>query len=207
MTRLAPSPWPISSRMMASTTTPYSSSEVSKPPAVGEGELLARQRGEQLGERDLGLLLDVDDGQRGAVVVGVEAALGDLPERDRDQPVEPPVVVGHALLERYVEQALHLAAGAADEGDRARVAQPDHRPGLVPQHRLERGARWQGLAAWPGLWRPAERGDSGGLPGGPGSARSRRAPSSGRHPAGGVDGADRSGGQVARVTIRWVARV
>ena len=32
MTRLAPSPWPISSRMIASTSSPYVASSVSKPP-------------------------------------------------------------------------------------------------------------------------------------------------------------------------------
>ncbi len=88
---------------------------------VGERHLLARQRREQVLERDLGLLVDVDDRQRGAVVVGVEATLGDLAERDRHQPVEATAVGGHALLEGYVEQPLDLAAPAADEGDRRRV--------------------------------------------------------------------------------------
>ena len=114
--------------------------------AVAELHRLVRQRVEDVGERHLGLELDVDDGQRGAVVVHLEAALGDLPERDRDQPVEAAPVVGHPVLERYVDQPLDLAAGPADQGDRAGVAQPDRRPGLVPLHRLESGAGIEGGA-------------------------------------------------------------
>ena len=94
--------------MIRSTTSAYSSSPVSKPPSSANVDRLVGQRGQQLVERDLELGGDVDDGQRGAVVVRLEPALGDLPERDGDQPVEPPPVLGHALLERDVGQPLDL---------------------------------------------------------------------------------------------------
>ncbi len=45
-------------------------------------------------EGKLPLEPDVDDDQRRAVVVCVEAALGDLPERDRQQPVGGAALVG-----------------------------------------------------------------------------------------------------------------
>ena len=94
-----------------------------------------------LGDRELQLGLDVDHDQRGAVVVRLEAALAHLAERDREQPVGDVPVVGHALLERYVEQRLDHAAPAADQPDRVAVARPrrapDDRPRLVPLERLD----------------------------------------------------------------------
>ena len=69
--------------------------------------------------------------------MGHEAALGDLAERYGDQPVEPPSLLGHALLERDVRQPLEPAQRPAHERDRRAVPQPDHRPRLVPRQLLE----------------------------------------------------------------------
>jgi hypothetical protein len=102
------------------------------------------QRGEQVGERDLLLLLDLDHGQRGAVVVHLEPALGHLPEGDCEQPVEPAAALRDALLERHVGQPLHRGEAATDQRDRGAVAQPDRGPGgsgdEAVQHRAHRDA-------------------------------------------------------------------
>jgi hypothetical protein len=106
---------------------------------VGERDLLARQRLDELAQRHLGLEVDVHDHQGRAVVVGVEPALADLPERDRQQPVETSTVLGHPLLQGYVDQPLDLTPTTAHEGHRGRVPQPDRRPRLVPLQRLQCG--------------------------------------------------------------------
>ena len=59
----------------------------------------------------------------------------DLPERHRQQPVGDVAVLGHALLQGYVEERLDHAAPAADQADGVAVAgpggAPDDRPRLV----------------------------------------------------------------------------
>ena len=74
--------------------------------AVGELDAGVVDRVDHLGDRELQLGLDVDDDQRRAVVVRLEAALAHLAERDREQPVGDVPGLGHALLERYVEDRL-----------------------------------------------------------------------------------------------------
>ena len=71
----------------------------------------------------------------------VEPALGDLPERDREQPVGGAALVGRPVLEGYVEQALDLAPAAADGEHGVVVTEPDQRPRVVPLQRGERGRR------------------------------------------------------------------
>ena len=108
--------------------------------AVGELDAGVVDRVHDLGDRELLLGLDLDHDQRRAVVVRLEAALGDLPERHGQQPVRDVPGLGHALLEGYVEDGLDHRAPAADQADRVAVAgpgrAPDDRPRLVP---LERG--------------------------------------------------------------------
>jgi len=91
---------------------------------------------------ELALGLDVDHDQRRAVVVGLEAALGDLAERDRQQPVGDMTGVRRAVLERDVEYGLDHAAPTTDEADGVAVARPrrapDDRPGLVLPQRCDR---------------------------------------------------------------------
>ena len=115
-----------------------------EPAAVDEADRDVGQRGQQLGERHLGLDVDVDDGERGAVVVGLEPPLGHLPERYGEQPVEPAPVVGRPVLQRHVHQRADLGPRTADQGDRRGVPQPDDRPGLPRQDLLERGTCGQG---------------------------------------------------------------
>ena len=62
--------------------------------AVGEAHLGVVDRLDHLGDRELALALDVHDDQRRAVVVGLEAALAHLAERDRQQPVGDVAVLG-----------------------------------------------------------------------------------------------------------------
>ena len=83
-----------------------------EPATVVEGDRLVGQRRQQVGERDLVLGLDSHHRQRGAVVVRLEAALGDLAERHREQRVEPATGLGDALVDRYVGQPLDV--GPAD---------------------------------------------------------------------------------------------
>ena len=71
---------------------------------------------------------------RRAVVVGLEAAPGDLAERDRPQPVGDMTAVRRPVLERDVEYGLDHVAPTTDEADGVAVARPgrapDDRPGL-----------------------------------------------------------------------------
>ena len=90
---------------------------------------------DHLGDRELALGLHVDDHQRRAVVVGLEAALADLAERHGEQPVGDVARLRHPRLQRYVEQRLDDGAPAADQADGVAVAgpggAPDDRPRLV----------------------------------------------------------------------------
>ena len=137
MTRLAPSPWPISSRMIASTTSPYAASSVSNPPRSANSMGASGQRRQQVVDRDLVLGLDVDHHQRGAVVDGLEAALGHLAEGHRDQPVRTAPGVGDPGLQRDVEQRRHLVRGPADQTRGGGRLAPDHRPRAVPLDLLQ----------------------------------------------------------------------
>jgi hypothetical protein len=91
---------------------------------------------------ELALGLDVDHDQRRAVVVGLEAALGDLAERDRQQPVGDMTGVRRPVLERDVEYGLDHVAPTTDEPDGIAVARPgrapDDRPGLLLLRRRDR---------------------------------------------------------------------
>ena len=71
---------------------------------------------------------------------GLEAALGDLAERDRQQPVGDMTGVRRPVLERDVEHGLDHVAPTTDEADGVAPARPgrtpDDRPGLaLPQRR------------------------------------------------------------------------
>ena len=114
-----------------------------EPAAVGELHGDVGQRLDHLGDGELPLALDVDDHQRGAVVVGLEAPLADLPERHREQPVGHLAGLRGALLERYVEQRLDHRPGACQHADRVPITRPrgtpDDRPRLVPRDLLDRG--------------------------------------------------------------------
>ena len=90
---------------------------------------------------ELSLVGDVDDDQRSTVVVCVEPTLGDLPERDRQEPVGGAALVGGPVLEGDVEQALDLAPAAADGEHRVVVTDPHERPRGVPLQRGEHGRR------------------------------------------------------------------
>ena len=99
--------------MMAPTGPAYSSSPVSEPAAVGELDQDVVDGVHHLGDRELQLGLDVDHDQRGAVVVGLEAALADLPEQDGEQPVRDVPGLRDPVGERDVEDRLDHAAPAA----------------------------------------------------------------------------------------------
>ena len=109
--------------------------------AVEELEAVVGDRREGLLEREVVLDVDVDHDEGGAVVVGLEAALGDLPERDRQQAVGGASVFGRAVLEGYVEQARDLAPRTADREHGVVVAHPHQRPRVVPLQRGEHGRR------------------------------------------------------------------
>ncbi len=110
--------------------------------AVLEGDLLVGQHREQLLDCHLHLGRHVHHGQRRPVVVGLEAALGDLPEGDREQPVEasalgravpPPEVRRPASRPRSgrrrpASRSRSRAAGPPPT-PRAPAAQPGRRPG------------------------------------------------------------------------------
>ena len=139
-------------RPAGSTSASTSGSSTRNPPAptldtsdeaaaVLELDGQVGQHREEVGERDLLLLLDLDHGQRGAVVVHLEPALGHLPERDREQPVEPAAALRSAYLERHVGQSLHRGEAAADQRDRGAVAQPDRRPGWLGDEAIQHRAR------------------------------------------------------------------
>ena len=91
---------------------------------------------------ELALGLDVDHDQRRAVVVGLEASLGDLAERDRQQPVGDMTGGRRAVLERHVEYRLDHLAPTTDQADGVAVSRPgrapDDRPGLVLPQRCDR---------------------------------------------------------------------
>ena len=89
--------------MIDSTSLAYSSSPVSKPPRSANSTPVSAMRRDHGRDGELALGLDVDHDQRRAVVVGLEAALGDLAERDRQQPVGDVTVVRRPGLERDVE--------------------------------------------------------------------------------------------------------
>ena len=59
---------------------------------------------------------------RRAVVVGLEAALGELAERDRQQPVGDMTAVRRPVLERDVEYGLDHVVPTTDEADGVAVA-------------------------------------------------------------------------------------
>ena len=117
--------------------------------AVGEGHLGVVDRVDHLGDRELALALDVDDDERCAVVVGLEAALTDLAERDRQEPVGDVAVLRDALLELDVQQRLDDPPRAPDQPHRVAVPRPrrpaDDRPRLVPPQRLDGFACTRGL--------------------------------------------------------------
>ena len=91
---------------------------------------------------ELALGLDVDHDQRRAVVVGLEVALGDLAERDRQQPVGDMTGLRRPVLERDVEYGLDYAAPTTDQPDGVAAARPgrapDDRPGVVLAQRRDR---------------------------------------------------------------------
>jgi hypothetical protein len=69
--------------------------------------------------------------------MGLEATLGDLPERYGDQPVEAPTLLRLALLQRDVCELLQAVQRPPDQSDGRALPKPDHRPRLVPQQLLE----------------------------------------------------------------------
>ena len=72
--------------------------------AVGELERHVGQGVEQVVDGDLVLDVDVDDGQRRAVVERLEAALADLAERHRDEAVRATAGLWRSVGERDVEE-------------------------------------------------------------------------------------------------------
>jgi hypothetical protein len=111
--------------------------------AVGQGDLAVGDGVEDLGDGVLPLLLDVDHHQRGAVVVRLEATLGDLAERHRDEPVARAAGRGRTRLQRHVHDRLRHPAPTADQSDGVLAAHaggaPDQGPRLVPLQRVDRG--------------------------------------------------------------------
>ena len=111
-----------------------------EPASVDEVHRDVVDRGDHVGNRELPLGLHLDDHQRRAVVVGLETALGHLPERYGDQPVALPPLRRRTGLQRDVEDRRHLRPTTAEHAHRVAVTcprrPPDDRPRLVP---LERG--------------------------------------------------------------------
>ncbi len=108
---------------------------------IGELDTGVVDRVDDLLDGELELAFDLDHDQRRAVVVRVEAALPDLPEGHRDQPVRDVPGLRHAPLERDVEQRLDHPSPPADEPDRLAITgsrrPPDDRPRLVPLERSD----------------------------------------------------------------------
>ena len=161
MTRLAPSPWPISSRMIDSTSLPYSSSSVSKPPRSANSTPVSS-------------IASTTSATENSSSVSTSTTTSGVPSSCASKPRSRTCrngtassrsamcpSVGHALLERYVEERLDDRAPAADDADGVAVAgprrAPDDRPRLVP---LERGDGVPGRG-WRSCGKPRMRCDTG----------------------------------------------
>jgi hypothetical protein len=84
-----------------------------EPAAVHELHRDLVDRLDDVGDRELPLGLHLDDHQRGAVVVRLEAAFGHLPERYGDQPVTQPPLRRRPLGQRDVHDRRDLRAPSA----------------------------------------------------------------------------------------------
>ena len=108
---------------------------------------LLREYVDHLVQGDLMLDLDAHDRQRGIVVVGLEAALSDLPEGHRSQVVKTSSQGGRAFGQLDVFQQAGRHQRPAQHGDRVAVSQPHQGPRLLT-HRLVEEAVEIGADHW-----------------------------------------------------------